>query len=184
MNYSVYESKEKSIVHRRVIPTGKEEGVEELLLLPTKIEAAGVENASCLLLPRPSQLIYSDATPFARVDSGATLILDFGEEQNGGVRIFTDCVPVGATVRVRFGESYAECHAELGEDNATNDHAVRDVTLPLSAYAETAFGNDGLPIRSAGFFLLGHGTAKKRLRNLPQIAQKTAIRVPRNGTYR
>ena len=143
MNYSVYESKEDRIVHRRVIPTGKEEGVEELLLLPTKIEAEGVENADCLLLPRPAQLIYSDATPFARVDSGATLILDFGEVQNGGVRIFTDSVPVGATVRVRFGESYAEVCANLGEKNATNDHAVRDVTLPLSAYAETAFGTTG-----------------------------------------
>ena len=143
MNYSVYESKEKRIVHRRVIPTGKEEGVEEVLLLPTKIEAEGVENASCLLLPRPAQLMFGDATPFARVASGATLIFDFAQEQNGGVRIFTDSVPVGATVRVRFGESYAEACSNLGEKNATNDHAVRDVTLPLPAYAETAFGTTG-----------------------------------------
>ena len=74
---------------------------------------------------------------------GEHIILDFGAEICGGIRILThaaDNVPV----RIRFGESITECCAELGgETNATNDHSLRDFTVRLQNYSDMTFGQTG-----------------------------------------
>ena len=72
----------------------------------------------------------------ASSNAPAGVLLDFGGELHGGVEIFTTMMPDSKNlrhVRVRFGESVSEAMAELGDDqNAGNDHAIRDqiVTLP------------------------------------------------------
>ena len=74
---------------------------------------------------------------------GEYIILDFGVETCGGIRILTykaNNVPV----RLRFGESIMECCAELGgEANATNDHSFRDMTVCLQNYSDMNFGQTG-----------------------------------------
>lgn len=75
--------------------------------------------------------------PVCQVEHGGHLILDFGVELNGGIRIVTGFMQT-AKVRIRFGESVAEA---CGEPNM--DHAVHDVVLPLGLLSSVDFGNTG-----------------------------------------
>ena len=72
-----------------------------------------------------------------RVSKGGFLILDFGRELAGGVRILTgDGVP--ADVRIRFGESVSEC---CGKPDG--DHAIHDAVITLPKWSAADFGATG-----------------------------------------
>ena len=71
------------------------------------------------------------------------VILDFGEELCGGIRILTYTAK-NIPVRIRFGESFTEACSELGgKNNATNDHSLRDLTVNLQNYSDMVFGQTG-----------------------------------------
>lgn len=114
-------------------------------LYPEKIrEAKNVENANGLLNKKQLQIgLNEKGVTVFQADSA--IVLDFGKEIRGGIRILTYDVPDGkcATVRIRFGESLSECYAELKEKNATNDHSPRDMTVTLPALSDLSFGETG-----------------------------------------
>ena len=108
-----------------------------------------VENAENLLTDAASQVAFDHALTSKGVvdpailknDGGehAAILLDFGREIHGTLKIYND-VPF-VNVRIRLGESVSEAITPVhGEKNATNDHAVRDMDFPVSAmsYTETA----------------------------------------------
>ncbi len=113
------------------------------ILTPVAIAACeGVENSQCLLEKKPLQIGLNESS-VASFAEGSWIILDYGKEMNGGVRILTDWAE-DVQVRIRFGESITECCAELGgEKNATNDHAHRDITTSLMFYSDVSFANTG-----------------------------------------
>ncbi len=130
-------------------------------IYPKKIMMAkDIENAENLLLKKDPQIDLVE--PYtAKTQKGSSIILDFGEEMRGGIRILafsSDTTPI----RVRFGESVAECMAELGvgeryagasdrtdidektkRQNATNDHAMRDFQITLPSWSDTPVGDTG-----------------------------------------
>ena len=109
-----------------------------------KVKGIGgsVMNAESLLRERTLQVGFSDND--AIILKGKTyLILDFGKELSGGIRILTRDIHGNKRIRLRFGESLSECCAEHGEDNATNDHAVRDFYVELTDWSDMKFGNTG-----------------------------------------
>ncbi len=70
---------------------------------------------------------------------GSAILLDFGLELNGGVRIVVgkmDCSTVN--IRLRFGESVSETMSE-----PNNDHAVHNSMVKLPRWGITEFGNTG-----------------------------------------
>ncbi|MBO7152833.1 MAG: alpha-L-rhamnosidase [Lentisphaeria bacterium] len=75
--------------------------------------------------------------PECTVEKGGHLLLDYGKELAGGIKIVTSRRGV-SKVRIRFGESVSEC---CGEPN--RDHAFHDAELTLPAYATLDFGNTG-----------------------------------------
>ncbi len=90
--------------------------------------------------------------------AGGYVILDYGRELNGGIRILT-YLAKGVKVRIRFGESLTECCSELGgEKNATNDHALRDFYTELQDYSDMIFGNTGFRFVRLDFY--GEATLK------------------------
>lgn len=102
----------------------------------------GVENAETLLREKTRQ-IGIGAEETAEIPAGGTLILDFGREIAGGARILSYFLPAPVPVRLRFGESVSETCAELGEKNATNDHALRDFTVALPQLSDGVYGQTG-----------------------------------------
>ncbi|MEK6477405.1 alpha-L-rhamnosidase C-terminal domain-containing protein [Catalinimonas sp. 4WD22] len=80
-------------------------------------------------------------------DHTASILLDYGKELHGGLQLVTyftteDQKPI--KVRLRFGESAMEAMAEPYTDqNATNDHALRDFTIDVPWLGKVEVGNTG-----------------------------------------
>lgn len=72
------------------------------------------------------------------------VILDFGKEICGGVRIVTAIVK-GLTTKIRlvFGESVSEAMSSVGENGATNHHSPRDFGAMISNLSALEFGRTG-----------------------------------------
>lgn len=112
-------------------------------ITPTAILYAegDVQNLSTLLTEKEKQILIQESD-VCRVTGGGYIVLDFGREYRGGVRILTHEVTPDYSVRIRLGESVSECFAEIGEHGATNDHAQRDYNLLLPLYSDSVrFGS-------------------------------------------
>ena len=75
------------------------------------------------------------------------ILLDFGKELHGGIHITVANTKEGRPVRlrIRFGESAQEAMAEelYAEQNATNDHAIRDMVVQVPWLGKMEIGNTG-----------------------------------------
>lgn len=90
----------------------------------------------------PLGILQESGLNFSAKDGGfSSLIFDFGQEINGGIRIKTG-LPLNeqweAKFRLRFGESLSEVLNE-----PLNAHAIHDLCLSLPAMGEHEFGNTG-----------------------------------------
>ncbi len=119
---------------------------------PKKIlQDRGIDNVAALLHRQKTQigLVERDT---AHAHAGAYLILDYGAEVCGSVRILT-YLAQNTHIRIRLGESVAECCAEIGGDkNATNDHALRDFETHLQSYSDMSFNQSGFRFVRIDFY--------------------------------
>jgi len=130
-------------------------------LFPAKIISwENAENVKNLLQKQDLQISIAEG-PATVFEKGGYVVLDFGKELCGGIRILTyyagDPRPPfytnTAKVRVRFGESLTECCSEIGgEKNATNDHALRDFESCLPSLSDTTLGDSGFRFVRLDFF--------------------------------
>ena len=123
-----------------------------LWLTPTRIvwTRGDVQRAEQLLFPGPAQatlgtLDHRTACVMQNHAGGekAALLIDFGREIHGRVRLVLAGVTDRVDLRLRLGESVSEAMAELGEKNATNDHAVRDQVMNLGFLCCAESGESG-----------------------------------------
>ncbi len=116
----------------------------ENILYPKKVlfSEGNVQNADVLIGKGPLQIgLYEDKV--VSFTGKTALVLDYGKEIPGKVRVLTYLADGNKIVRLRFGESVTECCAEIGEDNATNDHSLRDIRVELQDYSDMTFGGTG-----------------------------------------
>ncbi|MBR4072619.1 MAG: alpha-L-rhamnosidase [Clostridia bacterium] len=107
-----------------------------------------IENAEALLDPKPAQITIDEPVLTIMKNDGdeeAAIILDYGVELNGGLRIVAFGVEGTdyANVRVTFGESVSEALCSIGEKGATNDHTPRDFFATVPAYSDQTVGETG-----------------------------------------
>lgn len=120
-------------------------------ILPKKIVGSKCANfVENLLEDQPKQIGLAEWKT-SNFNEGGYVILDYGQEMNGGIRILT-YDSKNTKVRIRFGESVTECCAEIGEKNATNDHALRDFEVNLPFWSDMTFGNTGFRFVRLDFF--------------------------------
>ena len=89
----------------------------------------------------------------AVLNPGASILIDFGKELCGGVKLFTKSVlntdgsiserAEQCSIRLRFGESADEAMAELHEKGTTNDHSPRDFPAVTGVLSMPEFGYTG-----------------------------------------
>ncbi len=121
-------------------------------IFPKRVALAQcASDPSALLKKQPLQIdLFEKHT--AHFQAGDFIVLDFGKEMCGGVRILTT-EPKAEKIRIRFGESLSESCAELGgAQNATNDHALRDLETALPMYSDMTFANTGFRFVRLDFF--------------------------------
>lgn len=137
-----------------MMPTTRPVAVDErtrTFLRPVRIvtTVGQVRNAPVLLTDTPLQIHVTEPETVTLDNRDTTekagILLDFGRELQGGVRLLCAATP-GATypaVRLRFGESASEAMTPLGTKNAGNDHAVRDFVIPVPAMSDQEWGQTG-----------------------------------------
>lgn len=85
-------------------------------------------------------------TEYASLKPDGYILLDYGKEISGGLRLLTQCVKSpnpSARIRVRFGESATEASSELGEKNSGNHHSTRDFICNAQNLSEIRLGSTG-----------------------------------------
>lgn len=126
---------------------GKDE-ISTTYLIPKRVmwvsDSSLVTTPENLLLPFTGQTTVSGG-PVCILRKGGGLLLDYGEELQGGIRLTTAIRPDQrpAKVRVRFGESVSEAMSDAGSKGASNDHAMRDFELSLPWLGGVETGNSG-----------------------------------------
>lgn len=129
--FNCFEKDEKDVRVRRYILPKK--------ILRTEGDVAYAEN---LLSEKPCQISFSSkgvaVLSNGESEKNASLLLDFGAELAGSVKLFVHSVrseSKRAEVRIRFGESISEAITPIGVMNTTNDHANRDFTMDLGFFS-------------------------------------------------
>ena len=116
--------------------------------LPTRIVSYGgdIANVDSLLKEKDNQ-IYLSEPDLLLVKGAGYVVLDFGEELCGGIRILTNIGPKmnpAMKIRIRLGESVSETYSDINLDGgATNDHAIRDTIVELPAFSDQSFLDSG-----------------------------------------
>ena len=75
--------------------------------------------------------------------TGAFVVLDFGKEICGGIRIISSNANGEAKFHIRMGESLSEALTPLGVKNAGNDHSPRDFEVSVPSLSDLTYGQSG-----------------------------------------
>lgn len=130
--------------------TGPQEGsFKTEYVTPTRIICSGgdVRDASVLLEPfTDGQVSTSGGEPFV-MGKGGWVLLDFGKELQGGIRIARGMNANSGAARFRLvlGESVSEALSDINSPGttATNDHSVRDFEVSVPWLGTVEVGNSG-----------------------------------------
>lgn len=108
-----------------------------------------IENEESLLNKKILQ-ITTNETDFVTITNNnlrrnSYILLDFGREIHGRVRILTytgnsDCPP---EMRITYGESVSEALSNIGHQGATNDHSVRDTIFRFPDFSDMSLNESG-----------------------------------------
>lgn len=142
------------LLSRQIPGQWQRDETSRLLLTPGRVlwvsEPPGgeVANAEILLQTREPQIALEKEAFCVLRNTGAHagLLLDFGTEVCGGVRIAVwnaESPEETSHVRIRFGESAMEAMSEPGEKNAGNCHSMRDFTAELPHLGTFESGGTG-----------------------------------------
>ena len=137
----------------------KETAIQKEHLLPVCIKAAqNVLNPQRFLEEKALCVSFRDDSSAVFTQKGAYIVLDFGKELCGGIRIFAGSVENGpAQFRITLGESLSEACSNIGFKNATNDHSPRDFQVTVPGLSDLTWGQSGF--RFARVELLTDGCA-------------------------
>ena len=153
-------------------------GMIKKYIYPTRVVKTYGDIAGADELKREKDLQIGFYEPSVCVmNPGSSVILDFGKELQGGVRIITFMGGDDCFLRIRFGESVSECMAELGEKNATNNHAVRDRTVCAPDYSDMEYGNTGFR------FVKLDNVGGRRVVVKAAVAYLEMIKMPKKGSF-
>ncbi len=130
---------------------GRQEVTSRMDLEPIRIvwTQGKVTNVKGLLCQKSRQITLNQSKPVVmqtKKDMMASVLLDFGCEIHGGLKIlqWTEDTGRGAKIRIRFGESVTEAMSEIGgSTNATNDHARRDFHTEIGMLSMNCLGETG-----------------------------------------
>ena len=108
------------------------------------IECSLKKNVNCLLHKKNLQPELSNkGCVFLKKGH---VIFDFGKEYYGEPHIVTAFIEEFRPIKmhIRYGESLSECSSNIGEHNATNDHALRDFVIDVPSLSNLALPKSGL----------------------------------------
>lgn len=148
-------------------------------IVPVAIkEMQGIQNEETLFVKRHTAISFKKDCCVEFAEKGSYIVLDFGKELCGGLRIITRSAKNLTTFRITFGESYSEACTDIGNKNAGNDHSPRDFEVKVSFMSDLTFGQTGF--RFARVELLSDGPVLVKniyaVNTLPYFEKEAVIR--------
>ena len=131
-----------------------EVGISEHIITPVRVinVTGNVTGTEVLTTPFSGQVAVNDkefTTMRSSETHTASILLDFGKEIHGGLKISagTRTNKQAARLRITYGESVSEAMSVIERDgnslNPTNDHAVREFTIEVPWLGSVTTGNSG-----------------------------------------
>ena len=114
--------------------------IEKPIMPKAIIAAENVDNPEQLLTEKPYCVSFSRTRCAHFAGRGSRVLLDFGKEISGGIRVIIAAASKNARLHIRFGESVSEACAGLARKNAGNDHSPRDIRVSVSKMSDLTFG--------------------------------------------
>ena len=119
-------------------------------LVPRRIVASrNAEHADRLLADTPRQIGIRSGN-FCAVRQGGYVLVDFGSEIQGGIELSINGISAdgcgkrqNGLIRIVLGESVSEALSSVESSSATNDHAVRDMTVETAFLSVARYGQTG-----------------------------------------
>ncbi|MDN3664009.1 hypothetical protein ACFFU1_18005 [Algibacter miyuki] len=108
-----------------------------------------IQNEETLLKKGNGQVAVNDKNQFRLISTDTHkpgIILDYGKEIHGGVKISMGIRPskTPLKLRLRFGESVSETMSDVGGENtATNEHSLRDFIIEVPWLGAVEVGETG-----------------------------------------
>lgn len=121
----------------------KQEELKELFVASRVVASEGVDNVEALLTPKPGAVSFKTRDWTCFTQAGSYIVLDFGKELCGGIRIITRGSDGMAKWRFTFGESLTEAYSFIGEKNAMNYHSPRDFEVVVPMMSDLQYGQTG-----------------------------------------
>lgn len=119
--------------------------VQKELVLPVAVKDFNkVDSSDQLLVAKKAYIPFTSDGVARFAEKGAYVVLDFGKELCGGIRLLTRTVEnMNAKMRITLGESLTEACSQIGEKNATNDHSPRDFVADVVNMSDLTLGMSG-----------------------------------------
>ncbi len=121
----------------------------QAIIWQTENSEESIQNSAALLKTGNGQVAVNDTDLFRFIsseDNKPGILLDYGKEIHGGVKISMGIRPskTPLKLRLRFGESAGEAMSEIGgEKNATNEHSLRDFIVEVPWLGSIEVGETG-----------------------------------------
>ena len=121
----------------------------KIIWMTDSSKTSNIKNAEYLVTNNEDQVTLENSKGSCfMINNGDTpgILLDFGKEIHGGISLMIGKMKnkTPAKFRIRFGESVSEAMSDIGdEQNATNDHAVRDQIISAPWLGSIEIGNTG-----------------------------------------
>ncbi len=115
----------------------RDQRVREYLPATRVLWSDKVRDVERLVGNREIQSRFAGVCEPATLEAGGSLLLDFGIELHGGIRILN--VGAGGRIRLRFGESASEAMGSPDQTHAIHDEELTLPPLGMLEYGSTAF---------------------------------------------
>ena len=117
--------------------------IEDVIIPKSIIRSHFVLNRSVLTKKHEPCVSFNTKSVVEFKKKGSYILIDFGKEICGGIRIISNYTVKTAKLHIRFGESITEAMTDIGVKNACNDHSPRDFEVYIPSLADLTFGQTG-----------------------------------------
>lgn len=125
----------------------KREEIQEELTPIRVVDSCGVDYAENLTISLPGCVPFGLPRNYSGwpcfQGKGSFVLLDFGRELCGGIRMIVKGCHNPTKWRLTFGESLTEACSHIGEKNSGNDHSPRDFEIITCNMSDLTFGQTG-----------------------------------------
>ena len=150
--------------------------MKKIILPKRAVVYKNVDSIDNLFVEKTLQIGLNEPN-LTHIEKGGYVVLDYGREICGNLRLLAHKSDGECRARIVYGESVSEAMSRIGEKGATNDHMVRDYEYIIPFYSDTTFNNSGFR------FVMIENVGDSTLNIKSAVVQTTIYDKPYKGKF-